>query len=99
MIYLNIDESNYIFEYGDLKFYFSSLFYKNKFEKEFFEFVINETRKLEIKFKCSLNCQEMIMLLLYKKIEKRGFKVLYKGNSIPENYHIDLTYCEYESIE
>ena len=32
----------------------------------------------------------MILLLLYKKIEKRGFKVEYKGKELIENYYIDL---------
>ena len=31
----------------------------------------------------------MLLLDLYKKIEKRGFKVLYDGIAIKENYFID----------
>ena len=33
MVYNDIDKSDYIFEYDKLKFYFSSLFYKEKFIK------------------------------------------------------------------
>ena len=33
----------------------------------------------------------MILLLLYKKIEKRGFKVLYNDAPIRENYFITST--------
>ena len=44
--------------------------------------------KLKIKFKCGVYCDEMILLLLYKKIEKRGFKVLYNNIPLRENYFI-----------
>ena len=90
MVYKDINESNYIFEYNKLKFYFSSLFYKEKFIKEHIDFIRDETMKLKIKFKCNIYCDEMILLLLYKKIEKRGFKVLYKNNELSENYYIDF---------
>ena len=99
MVYKDINESNYIFEYNKLKFYFSSLFYKEKFIKEHIDFIRDETMKLKIKFKCSIYCDEMILLLLYKKIEKRGFKVLYNDKQIRENYLItsDIDIISYES--
>ena len=99
MVYKDINESNYIFEYNKLKFYFSSLFYKEKFIKEHIDFIRDETMKLKIKFKCSIYCDEMILLLLYKKIEKRGFKVLYNDKPIRENYLItsDIDIISYES--
>ena len=90
MVYKDINESNYIFEYNKLKFYFSSLFYKEKFIKEHINFIRDETMKLKIKFKCNIYCDEMILLLLYKKIEKRGFKVLYKGKELNEKYYINF---------
>ena len=99
MVYKDINESNYIFEYNKLKFYFSSLFYKEKFIKEHIDFIRDESMKLKIKFKCSIYCDEMILLLLYKKIEKRGFKVLYNGTPIRENYFItsEVDAISYES--
>ena len=99
MVYKDINESNYIFEYNKLKFYFSSLFYKEKFIKEHIDFIRDESMKLKIKFKCSIYCDEMILLLLYKKIEKRGFKVLYNDKQIRENYLItsDIDIISYES--
>ena len=90
MIYNDINESKYTFKYDDLVFYFSSNFYKEKFIKEHVNFIHDETMKLKIKFKCNIYCDEMILLLLYKKIEKRGFKVLYKNNELSENYCIDF---------
>ena len=99
MVYKDINKSNYIFEYNKLKFYFSSLFYKEKFIKEHIDFIRDESMKLKIKFKCSIYCDEMILLLLYKKIEKRGFKVLYNDKPIRENYFItsDIDIISYES--
>ena len=90
MIYNDINESNYIFTYDHLIFYFSSKFYLEKFTREYSQFLKDEIMKLKIKFKCNIYCDEMILLLLYKKIEKRGFKVEYKGKELIENYYIDF---------
>ena len=90
MVYNDSNESNYTFMYDDLVFYFSSNFYKEKFIKEYSNFIKEETMKLKVKFKCNIYCDEMILLLLYKKIEKRGLKVLYKGKELIENYYIDF---------
>jgi len=94
MIYNDINESIYTFKYDDLVFYFSSKFYLEKFIKDHINFIRDETMKLKIKFKCNIYCDEMILLLLYKKIEKRGFKVLYKNNELSENYYINFSIDE-----
>lgn len=88
MVYNNIDESTYIFEYDKLKFYFSSQFYLNKFKNEYSNFLKDEQMKIKLKYKCNIYCDDMILLLLYKRIEKRGFKVLYNDFPINENYYI-----------
>lgn len=90
MVYNDLNESNYTFKYDDLVFYFSSQFYQEKFTREYSQFLKDEIMKLKIKFKCNIYCNEMILLLLYKKIEKRGFKVTYKGKELIENYYIDF---------
>ena len=90
MIYNDINESTYTFKYDALVFYFSSQFYQEKFERMYTQFLKDETMKLKVKFKCTIYCDEMILLLLYKKIEKRGFKVEYKGKELIENYYIDF---------
>ena len=94
MIYNDINESTYTFKYDDLVFYFSSQFYLEKFKREYSQFLKDEIMKLKIKFKCNIYCDEMILLLLYKKIEKRGFKVLYKGKELIEKYYIDFSINE-----
>lgn len=94
MVYNDINESNYTFKYDNLVFYFSSKFYQEKFIREYSDYLKDEIMKLKIKFKCNIYCDEMILLLLYKKIEKRGFKVLYKGRELIENYYIDFSINE-----
>ena len=95
MVYNDINESTYTFKYDDLVFYFSSQFYQEKFERMYTQFLKDETMKLKVKFKCTIYCDEMILLLLYKKIEKRGFRVLYNDTNIRENYMIN---CEIDGI-
>ncbi len=94
IIYNDIDKSNYVFDYDHLHFYFSSKFYLEKFKKLYNDFLKEETMKLKIKFKCNLYVDEMILLLLYKKIEKRGFKVLYDDKVLIENYFINFNISE-----
>lgn len=94
MIYKDLNESIYIFKYDNLTFYFSSKFYLEKFIREYSEFLKNEIMKLKIKYKCNIYCDDMVLLFLYKKIEKRGFRVLFKDNELNENYFIYLNIDE-----
>lgn len=88
MVYNDINESTYNFSYDDMTFYFSSKFYKEKFENEYINYLKEETDKLRIKFKCNIVADEMILLLLYKKIEKRGFRVEVKNERLTDDYFI-----------
>lgn len=89
-IYYDLNESDYTFQYGKLLFTFSSQFYLDKFKNEHSEYIKNETLKLNSKYNCNLYCDEMLLIDLYKKIEKRGFKVLYDGIAIKEDYFINI---------
>lgn len=89
MVYNDINESNYSFKYDDIEFYFSSNFYREKFIKQYSDFLNQETIKLRLKYRCFINCDLMILLLLYKKIEKRGFRVIYKNKTLEDNYYIE----------
>lgn len=93
-IYYNIKESDYNVDYQNFTFYFSSLLYKNKFERELKEYVSDESYKIKTKYLLHIEATEYLALSLYKKIEKRGFNVLYKGLSIDENtsFKISLSY-------
>ena len=88
MVYNDINESEYTFNYDKLTFYFSSKFYLEKFTREYSTFLKDEKMKFKIRYKCNIYFDEMLLLLLYKRIEKRGFKVLYNGFEINENYYI-----------
>lgn len=74
-IFLNLDESNYkILKYGVI-FYFSSLLYLEKFEKEVELYVNAETIKLRNKYKVESDFTLYLAIAFYKKIEKRGFYI------------------------
>ena len=90
-IYLDLKESVYHFKYDRLDFYFSSEFYLNKFKEEYEEYIKSETLKLSLKYGGIFYADELLLISLYKKIEKRGFKVEYKGKELIENYYIDLS--------
>ena len=79
-----LEDSPFFLRIDDFMFYFSSDFYRKKFESEY-----NETLKLNVKYKMLVYADEMLMLTLYKMIEKRGFKVKYKGVEIEKDYYID----------
>lgn len=89
-IYNDINESTYQFKYDKMVFYFSSKFYLNKFTNTYVRYLKDEIMKLQVKFKCSIDADYMLLLLLYRKIEKRGFKVLYDNKLITDDYSINL---------
>ena len=88
-IYYDLNESVYYFQYKDLVFKFSSKFYLNKFVSMFSDYKTNETLKIGSKYNCKIFCDNILLLNLYKKIEKRGFKVYYKDIELNENYYIE----------
>lgn len=95
MIYHDIDESNYFFTFDKLTFYFSSMFYKEKFLKTHKEFLKEESIKLKTRYKCTVDFDYMILLLLYKNIEKRGFRVYYYNKRLIPNYYIESNFDKY----
>lgn len=86
-IELNLKESKFISLVENLKFYFSSELYKNKFENERIIFNDMETIKLKNKYKVNLSLGSYFDIALYKRIEKRGFYItnINTGKEIKEN--------------
>lgn len=84
-----LEDSPFFLRIDDFMFYFSSDFYRKKFESEYKDYIRNETLKLNVKYKMLVYADEMLLLTLYKLIEKRGFKVKYKGVEIEKDYYID----------
>ena len=90
-VYHDISESIYSFTYLDFVFYFSSELYKNKFKKEVESYVKNETKKLEVFYKLKNEFSIFFAISLYKKIEKRGFRIIdNKRNELKESEVIFL---------
>lgn len=79
-IYLNLKESEYKFNYGGLIYYFSSELYMMKFKNNVVEFIVEETAKIKAKYKVNIYLDTMLAIAFYKKIEKRGFRIVYKEN-------------------
>lgn len=84
-VYYNLSDSIYRLDYKRFTFVFSSKLYINKFQNEIENYVDIEDKKLYSKYKIILEDKEFLALSLYKKIEKRGFKVLFLGKEINEN--------------
>lgn len=87
-VYYNLDESDYIFEYKDMKFYFSSNTYLTKFKEKYKDYLGMESIKMDIYFNATGYYDRILLLKLYRKIEKRGFRVLYKNRYISIPYSL-----------
>lgn len=86
-IYYNLEESPYITKFRDFKFYFSSQFYRNKFEVLLPDYIKAETEKFNHKFNVNINIEDILSFNLYRKIEKRGCYCIYYNNAV-NNYII-----------
>ena len=89
----DINKSEYYFRVNKLTFFFSSKFNKTRFENGFIEYVREETNKIKAKYKVDINLSNYLLLAYYKKIEKRGFKVLtYDDNDVIIELSKDYTF-------
>lgn len=79
-IYLDLKESDYKLNYNGLIYYFSSELYMNKFKNNVKQFIVEETAKLKTKYRINIYFDTMLTIAYYKKIEKRGFRIVYKIN-------------------
>lgn len=75
-IFNNIDESDYVYNIDGLTFFFSSNLYKEKFIKGLKDYLFYEQLKLKQKYNVNCNFDLYFMISFYKKIEKRGFKII-----------------------
>lgn len=89
----DINKSEYYFKVNKLTLFFSSKFNKTRFENGFIEYVSEETNKIKAKYKVDINLTNYLLLAYYKKIEKRGFKVLtYDDNDVIIELSKDYTF-------
>lgn len=74
-VYQDITKSDITFEVDDIKFYFSSLFNRERFKKRYEDYLNEEENKVMIKYKLPINMKKYLLLSLYHKIEIRGFLI------------------------
>lgn len=86
----DLNESGYFYQIGYYIFYFSSAFNRDRFISRFPNFVKEETNKLRVKYHVNIDLTDYLQVVFYKKIEKRGFRVLTCRNndiiSLDEDY-------------
>lgn len=91
-VYYNFSNTPYYYEYNRYTFYFSSEFNRDRFAERVESYVADQKLKLQSKYHCSVYATSVIMLDLYRKIEKRGFRITKPlGLDIKENYSISIT--------
>ena len=74
-IYNDIDESTYYADIDKYRFYFSSPVYRKKFIYKLGSYTEENSKKINLKYKTTIDSQELLMFTLYTTIEKRGFRV------------------------
>lgn len=79
--YSTLDSEEYYFIYEDLKFYFSSLYNLNRFKEKLSSYLYEENSKINNRYKVKIDLTIYLMLSLYQRIEKRGYKILKIGSN------------------
>ena len=81
-IYHNLRKSNYTISNAEVVFFFSSVFYMNKFMAEYKEHRNQFSKHIDKVTDTPLNMDTLADITLYQTIEKRGFHAWLKGVSI-----------------
>ena len=93
-IYYDLNESDYflVFEINNemIKLYFSSLFLRKKYLDNINEYIHNENLKLSFNFQIDIDATKLLIISYYKKIEKRGFRVLINDKEINSNFTLTI---------
>lgn len=91
-VFYDLKDSNYIYLGDNVAFYFSSNLYLKKFTLKLDEFIKNEKMKFLVNYKININADLLFMITLYRKIEKRGFRVIYNGKELEDKltFRLDL---------
>lgn len=81
-IYNDINESVFYIDYLDFRFYFSSDLNRSRFKLKLKEEYTKLNKRLNNIYE--LDYTKLILLSVYKKVEKRGFRVYYNDMRISE---------------
>ena len=80
-VILDLDNSNFKASYKGLTYVFSSECNKLKFENRIEDYIKQETLKIKSMYsQLNINFDLFLSIALYKKIEKRGFKIITDDN-------------------
>lgn len=85
-VYYDLNLSNFRYKSGNLIFVFSSKLHLDSFKKKYKENrdIINYS--LSKRFKCKVDVSQLADVVLYRKIETRGFLIVtIEGNQICQN--------------
>lgn len=90
IVYQNIEESPFFYQFENYKFYFSSQFYRRNFKNRIEAYIKEETYKIKNRYKIINDrffdvLKEVLIISYYKKIEKRGFRVYKNEERYLEN--------------
>lgn len=97
-IYKDILESDLTFNIHDIKFYFSSNLYRDKFISRVEDYVKTETERCKKKFGVKkFHGEKLFCIMLYKSIEKRGFRILDKRYSEEIHNPIEALMLDFEN--
>ena len=89
-IYYNLKETPYVMAIGKIKFYFSSQFYLNKFYEGYKEYCVDEMSKFNYLYNCKINTLDLFLINYYKKIEKRGFRIILDNEEINKDLNVEM---------
>lgn len=81
-IELDLRKTKYSYEFGEYIFYFSSKLYLKKFKEGVLNYIILENTKITNKYKIKINVTSYLSVSFYKKIEKRGFRVIDRNSGL-----------------
>ena len=84
-IYNNLNISSYSVTLENITYYFSSRQYLNKFINIYKNNRLELKAQVEKKLEIELEANQIYDLILYQKIEKRGFRVVYGGKELCPN--------------
>lgn len=91
---INNNENKFFLEIGKVRVYFSSEFNLLRFKEKYKSYIEEETLKLENKYHVKIVANYYFMIAIYKKIEKRGFRIenIETNAKVNENliFHIEL---------
>lgn len=77
-IYHDIEDSIFFIDRANMRFYFSSEFNRVRFTKNYRQYIKEQTFRIKNKYHVNIKLDEYLLVALYKKIEKRGFRIYQK---------------------